>query len=55
MIDIEELLSRAFGSSLACHVSAMKITKPETITGLWYLVWTTNAQNKKNTVVAIQL
>ena len=55
MIDIEKLLSRAFSSSLACHVSAMKITKPETITGLWYLAWTTNERNKKNTVVAIQL
>ena len=55
MIDIEELLSRAFSSSLACHVSAMKIAKPETITGLWYLAWATNGRNKKNTVVAIQL
>ena len=55
MIDIEKLLSRAFSSSLPCHVSAKKIAKPETITGLWYLAWTTNERNKKNTVVAIQL
>ena len=33
----------------------MNVTKPETITALWYLAWTANERNIRNTVVAIML
>ena len=33
----------------------MNVTKPETIAPLWYLTWTANERNKKNTVVALML
>ena len=33
----------------------MSVTKPETIAALWYLTWTANEQNKRNTVVVLML